>query len=165
VARPVIPAEQRFFEKVKKDKKTGCWLWTAGLMSTGYPQFRWGIGKNGYGHRWAYEHFVGPIPEGRQLHHTCGTPICVNPEHLVPTEPGNHRTEHHLRTHCKRGHLLDGDNLYVNPGGTRTCRTCMRMHHKNWRDRNQEHNREWHRDYQRRVRADAKKWREAQASS
>lgn len=29
-----------------------------------------------------------------------------------------------LKTHCKHGHLLSGDNLYINPRGDRECRSC-----------------------------------------
>lgn len=31
-----------------------------------------------------------------------------------------------LKTHCKRGHELAGDNLYIKPNGERQCRTCRR---------------------------------------
>jgi hypothetical protein len=32
------------------------------------------------------------------------------------------------QTHCKRGHLLDGDNLYVEPKSRRrACRICLKM--------------------------------------
>ena len=34
-------------------------------------------------HRWGYEHFVGPIPEGDVVLHSCDTPSCQNPEHWV----------------------------------------------------------------------------------
>ena len=34
-------------------------------------------------HRLAYEKANGPIPEGMLIRHTCHTPNCVNPEHLV----------------------------------------------------------------------------------
>jgi hypothetical protein len=30
-------------------------------------------------------------------------------------------------THCKRGHPLRGNNLYVNPSGYRQCRACHRL--------------------------------------
>lgn len=33
---------------------------------------------------------------------------------------GSHRV-------CRRGHLLEGENLYVNPKGERACRTCQRI--------------------------------------
>lgn len=32
------------------------------------------------------------------------------------------------QTHCKRGHLLSGPNLYRNPRGARVCRECTRLH-------------------------------------
>lgn len=31
-----------------------------------------------------------------------------------------------LKSHCKRGHPLSGDNLYLKPSGIRQCRTCKR---------------------------------------
>jgi hypothetical protein len=30
------------------------------------------------------------------------------------------------KTHCKRGHELAGENLYITPDGRRQCRTCRR---------------------------------------
>jgi len=30
------------------------------------------------------------------------------------------------RTHCKRGHPLRGDNIYVSPRGTRSCKACRK---------------------------------------
>lgn len=35
------------------------------------------------------------------------------------------------KTHCKRGHALEGDNLYFTPDGAhRRCRTCQLLHAK-----------------------------------
>lgn len=31
------------------------------------------------------------------------------------------------KTHCKRGHVLDSENLYVSPKGHRVCRVCKSM--------------------------------------
>lgn len=37
------------------------------------------------------------------------------------------------QTHCKNGHPLSGDNLYVNPAsGYRQCRTCRRTYMKQY---------------------------------
>lgn len=42
---------------------------------------------------------------------------------ILSTNYGRRET----RTHCKRGHPLAGDNLYINPAsGYRQCRTCHR---------------------------------------
>ena len=62
-----------------------CWLWQ-GYVSpdTGYGS----IGVNGRTrrvHRVAYEVFVGPIPDGCDLNHTCEHRSCINVGHLEPT--------------------------------------------------------------------------------
>lgn len=104
-------------------------------MPNGYAQFRYSRHKNGYGHRFAYEHHKGQIPAGRQIDHLCENKACVNPDHLEVVTPqvniariGPRRSANAEKTHCKRGHPLSGENLYVIPSGGRTCRTCRREH-------------------------------------
>jgi hypothetical protein len=73
--------EQRFWEKV--DKTPTCWLWTAMVnRSTGYGHFGLRHGVMVGAHRFAFELAKGPIPDGFDVHHTCLTRRCVNPEHL-----------------------------------------------------------------------------------
>jgi hypothetical protein len=40
------------------------------------------------------------------------------------------------RTHCPRGHLLYGENLYVDPKRKRRCRTCGLAQGREWRQQN-----------------------------
>lgn len=61
------------------------WPWR-GALNTNY-----GKSPDGYGtfdhqqaHRWAYEHWVGPIPDGLIIDHVCRVTNCVNPAHLEP---------------------------------------------------------------------------------
>lgn len=93
MARPPVPAIERF--RAKYDvAPSGCWLWTGPLLSDGYGTFFTGRSKpngqpvNARAHRWSYEHFVGPIPEGKLVCHRCDTPLCVNPDHLFLGDPG-----------------------------------------------------------------------------
>lgn len=82
-----------FMAKVDVDP-TGCWTWTGAKIKKGYGTFYDGT-KVVRAHRWAYTQFVGPIPEGLVIDHTCHTAdsactggdlcshrSCVNPEHL-----------------------------------------------------------------------------------
>ena len=61
----------------------GCWQWVGTLQSNGYGAF--GVaGRTLRAHRWAYEHFVGPIPAGLEIDHLCRNRACANPAHLEP---------------------------------------------------------------------------------
>ena len=71
----------RFEEKIYHEPNTGCWLWGAGCDRYGYGNF-WFEGRTVSAHRFAYELYVGPIPDGLHVCHTCDIPSCVNPDHL-----------------------------------------------------------------------------------
>ncbi|MGH3029279.1 MAG: HNH endonuclease signature motif containing protein [Gaiellaceae bacterium] len=125
-------------KRVRRDA-AGCWVWIGCTHPKGYGHF-WSGGRVGGAHRWAYEYFVGPIPEGLTIDHLCRNRRCVNPVHLeAVSNRENIRREEagaNLRrespdqlappTHCKRGHPLSGNNLYVRPNGSRHCRACAR---------------------------------------
>lgn len=60
-----------------------CWLWMMSTNLKGYGFF-WDPEQKKlvYAHRYAYELFVGPVPDDMLVCHTCDTPPCVHPEHL-----------------------------------------------------------------------------------
>lgn len=72
---------ERFEAKFEPCPVTGCWLWNACNNTKGYGFFRH-VGKNLYAHRFAYELYIGPVPDGMHVLHTCDAPWCVNPDHL-----------------------------------------------------------------------------------
>ena len=136
--------EERYAASTLRDGNTGCVLWTRRLLPSGYAQIRLGSLKMS-AHRAAYLHFVGPIPEGRELDHLCRVRCCVNPAHLEPvTKSVNQRRGAHVirawarlamtdgRTHCHRGHSWIMDNLmFIKPCGAYPrghvqCRICHR---------------------------------------
>src|SRR6266481_4255156 len=51
------------------------------------------------------------------------------------------------KTHCKHGHELSGDNLYLSPKGFRGCKKCRCAHaiasHKKNPDLQRQRSREW----------------------
>lgn len=68
--------EQRF------DKRDGCWEWKGGRNQAGYGIFLMPGEKPVRAHRYSYEYFVAPIPDGKIIMHICDNPPCVNPAHL-----------------------------------------------------------------------------------
>lgn len=140
------PPLERFFEKVIwNGDEDECWEWQAAL-SRGYGSF-WDGAANVTAHRWLWQHWNGPVPEGLELDHLCSNPRCVNPAHL---ETVTHRTNM-LRgatkasrlasqTHCQKGHSLSGLNVYRTPGRPtqRNCRICARERKRAWRAKRRE---------------------------
>lgn len=61
----------------------GCWIWEGAKFGA----YRYGAikvhGKNYRAHRYSYELFNGPIPDGKQVLHQCDVRECVNPTHLT----------------------------------------------------------------------------------
>lgn len=63
---------------------SGCWLWNRKRRKDGYGRKSIDHSREIPAHRWVYEQYVGPIPEGLELDHLCVNPPCVNPDHLEP---------------------------------------------------------------------------------
>ncbi len=59
-----------------------CWLWTGCVSDFGHGRMR-ANGRIERTHRIAYKLFVGPIPDGDVVRHTCDVPACWNPNHLI----------------------------------------------------------------------------------
>ena len=138
--------EQRFWEKISLEPKTGCWLWTAYTDRNGYGKMSIATATPEWAHRISYRLYKGEIPVGYEIDHKCSTPPCVNPAHLeAVTKAENQRRTFERgrgirggvrKTHCKRGHPLSGDNLYVSAfdgGKRRACIECRRQALRRWR--------------------------------
>lgn len=75
---------KRFWSKVTipDDYIQQCWLWTGKLNDRGYGSI-FILGKQTRVHRFVYECYNGPIPNGLLVRHTCDIRNCVNPNHLL----------------------------------------------------------------------------------
>lgn len=132
---------ERVTDRIAFGAPDECWPWLGHLNDHGYGRldFR---GRSVFAHRLVYETVIGPIPEGLNLDHLCHKPEecasgdacphrrCANPRHLAATRirdnvlRGTGPSAKNARaTHCKHGHALTDDNVFVR-GGSRYCRTC-----------------------------------------
>lgn len=127
--------EERFMRQVYKEPTYQCWLWQGHIGKNGYGRWK-PAGRSVSTHRWSYERFIGPIPEGLQIDHICNIKSCVNPEHLQPVTARVNVLKakkgitsiNAAKTHCVNGHPLFGANLriYVTKDGkkSRVCKSC-----------------------------------------
>ena len=116
---------RRFTRKYINTGPGGCWLWMYGKDLCGYGKFKLD-GWMQMAHRVAYQHYIGPIPDGLELDHLCRVRGCVNPAHLEAVTHAENmaRGAFAMRTHCPQGHEYAGDNLGLWADNARRCRTC-----------------------------------------
>ena len=132
----------------KSTDPNGCWIFTGtGGTTDGYGHFLPHPGGHKVmAHKWAYEVYKGPIPEGMQVGHVCHDKAvadgtcdgghdcrhrrCCNPQHLEAQTPSENTTlQNHAfrnKTHCPHGHEYSPANTHIGADGKRRCRTCRR---------------------------------------
>lgn len=120
---------------VLPEPNSGCWLWIGHANAGGYAatsRTSHGKRKRFYVHRLLFSLTSAPIPAGMQIDHLCRNTLCVNPAHLELVTPVENlrRGPARQRTHCKHGHALIGENVYMRPDGrARQCRQCIEKYH------------------------------------
>lgn len=81
------PTEERFWAKVEKAGADECWGWIGSRLKNGYGTFRLGVKgvnrKMHLAHRVSFLLSRGEMTEGLLVLHTCDTPFCCNPRHLL----------------------------------------------------------------------------------
>ena len=120
-------AEKRFMNFVDATP-SGCWEWSGYRSPDGYGAFQM-FGKSWRAHRASHVLFIGEIPEGYFILHSCDNPPCVNPAHLRAgtakentqdmVEKG--RAGKHIHQKCPKGHVYDKMR-----GNSRACYVCDR---------------------------------------
>jgi hypothetical protein len=131
---------EKLISKTRQDA-SGCWLWTGcSFHKRQYAAHRYGymsvkiegIWRTKTAHRLMWAAMHGWPTRDQCVCHRCDVPLCCNPEHLfLGTHEDNmqdsrQKGRHFLsaKTHCKRGHELAGDNMFVDKNGCRHCKAC-----------------------------------------
>jgi HNH endonuclease len=85
--------EQRLIVNSVLDLDTECWIWIGPRdkrPSTPYGKinvYEDGRTRTRQAHIVSYETFIGPVPAGHELDHTCVNGFCIAPYHLEPVLP------------------------------------------------------------------------------
>lgn len=137
--RRLAKIEREIERNVPVREPGACWIWCGTRNEKGY-----GTSWFGRAHRLVYEMLVGPIPDGKELDHTCRNRLCCNPAHLEPVthqenvvrSPETMAGINARKTHCSKGHPLFGENMRIDMHRgrpTRTCRVCFRERSRKWK--------------------------------
>lgn len=108
-----------------------CWYWAGHHDKDGYASIAVD-GRTRHAHRVSYEEYIGPVPDGLQLDHTCRNRGCINPRHVEPVT--GYENQHRSpitsagRQVCKRGHAAFRIKGKARP--IRRCEICQRE--TNW---------------------------------
>lgn len=138
------PLIDRFWVRV--EKVDDCWIWTGSTSGrTKLPVFCVGMHDKERvikisARRWAFEHFIGPLPEEFKLRgsrrRVCDSLLCVNPAHA---EEFFSLTEKKCVT-CDE--IKAVDDFYPSRAGRlgigSKCKKCCNADVRTWRDENPE---------------------------
>lgn len=140
-----VPVETRFYKYASPEPNSGCWLWLGSCDTRDYGQLRIN-GAIRYASHVSLELSGRPrASTGHVARHKCDNPNCVNPDHLewgtqkqnvgdaidrdrmdvTGLELGRGWNAGLKHTHCKRGHVREGENL-ARDGSCRTCKNFMK---------------------------------------
>lgn len=148
----------KFWSRVRVTSSSSCWLWQGPPVKDGYGRLQFD-GKLMLAHRVAFILSGGKFPQkkpstkhGWVVMHSCDTPLCCNPKHLIcgsqadnitdrfrKGRDGNHKGEAHGRAKLTEKDVLairasveNGAYLAMQYNVTRTT-ICSIRHRKLWK--------------------------------
>lgn len=121
---------------------TGCWIWMGEISIEGYGRLRRKLGGHHrvlLVHRVTFAASIGVDPltlsADQCVRHSCDTPSCVNPDHLLLGSRADNvhdcvaRRRHAVAFRggrCVNGHDLSRLGVVVRANGSRRCVACRR---------------------------------------
>lgn len=152
---------ERFTANIKVTPN-GCWEWQGTRNPCGYGCFRVD-GRNTKVHRWAYEHYRGPIQAGMQIDHLCRNRACANPDHLEVVTPHVNllRGISPPAVNATKSVCPKCGGEYTAIGDRRRCKSCTAEAKTTYAGRYSAKEKAWREANADRVHAAQKAWREA----
>ena len=111
VKTKAVDPQKRFWKFIKVNPKTNCHEWQGTKNKHGYGYFH--VDKQRKmirSHRYIWEIYNGPIPNGMFVMHKCDNPCCVNVLHLTLGTPRDNTRDKIIK---KRENYCSGKNHYL----------------------------------------------------
>lgn len=108
--KPMDPAKR--IKRAVTTDPNDCWNWQLSKDRVGYGRLKIQLGSRDAfrftsAHRYSYEVFVGPIPSGMNVLHSCDNRACCNPLHLFLGTQQDNILDMHAKGRGPRGYKRD----------------------------------------------------------
>lgn len=110
---PTKPIDPKFrIARATMVTANGCWEWLLGKDRVGYGRLKIQLGSRSAfrfssAHRYAWELWRGPIPDGMNVLHKCDNRACCNPDHLFLGTQQDNMRDMHAKGRGPRGYKRD----------------------------------------------------------
>lgn len=115
--KPMNP--QQRIRRAVEVSELGCWNWMLSKDKPGYGRLKIQMGsRDKYrmtsAHRYAFEIFIGHIPNGMNVLHRCDNRACCNPEHLFLGTQQDNMIDMHQKGRGPSGYKRDANVCRAN---------------------------------------------------
>lgn len=112
----------------------GCWLKMRGLTRKDYGQINV-AGKIRRAHIVAHEYWVGPVPDGLFVCHSCDNPACIRPDHLFLGTAQDNTDDMMSKNRSKGSNCRHSKRMWSK---TDPCKPCIKEYNRrHWLARTQ----------------------------